>query len=74
MLQVSLMGSVLLFPLLVLNFYFHCSDTFNLLYFFTVVPVMFFYHKKRVTILGLPLIISYTWVLYRAIILIFILT
>ncbi len=74
MLLVSLIGSVLLFPLLVLNFYSNYSDTFNLLYFFTVVLIMFFDHKRRVNILGLPVEISYTWVLYRAFILIFILT
>lgn len=74
MLLVSLIGSVLLFPLLVLNFYSNYSDKFNLLYFFTVVLIMFFNHKKRVAALGLPVLISYTWVLYRAIILIFILS
>lgn len=74
MLLVSLIGSVLLFPLLVLNFYSNYSDTFNLLYFFAVVLIMFFDHKRRVAALKLPVIISYTWVLYRVIILIFILT
>ena len=74
MLIVSLVGSLLLFPLLVLNFYSNHSDTFNLLYFFTVVLIMFFDHKRRVAILSLPVIISYTWVLYRALILIIILT
>ena len=74
MLLVSLIGAVLLFPLLVLNQYSIYSDTFNLLYFFTVVLIMFFDHKRRVTKLKLPWIISYTWVLYRLIILIFIRT
>lgn len=74
MLLVSLTGSALLFPLLLLNFYSDYSDTFNLLYFFIVVLVMFFEHKRRVAALGFPLLISYTWILYRAIILIFILT
>jgi hypothetical protein len=74
MLLVSLIGSVLIFPLLALNFYSTYSDTFNLLYFFTVVLIMFFDHKRRVAALELPVVISYTWVLYRAIILIFILT
>jgi hypothetical protein len=74
MLLVSLIGSVLLFPLLLLNFYSNYSDTFNLLYFFIVVLAMFLIHKKRVAALGLPVMISYTWVLYRVIILIFILT
>lgn len=74
MLLVSLIGSVLLFPLLILNFYSKYSDTFNLLYFFIVVLIIFFDHKRRVAALELPVIISYTWVLYRFFILIFILT
>ena len=73
MLIVSCIGSVLLFPLLILNHYYFLSDTFNVTYFFTVVLVMFFNHKKRVATLKLPVFISYTWVLYRLIILIFIL-
>jgi cation transport ATPase len=74
MLLVSLMGAVLLFPLLVLNHYSNYTDTFNVLYFFAVVLIMFFVHKKRVADLNMPLLISYTWVLYRIFILIFILT
>ena len=73
MLIVSLIGSLLLFPLLILNHYHTYSDTFNLLYFFAVVLFMFFNHKQRVSRLKLPVFISYTWVLYRVIILIFIL-
>ena len=74
MLLVSLIGSILLFPILIFNFYSNYSDTFNLSYFFTVVLLMFFIHKKRVAALKLPKLISYTWVLYRVIILIIILT
>lgn len=73
MLLVSLTGAVFLFPLLILNYYSNYSDTFNLLYFFTVVLIMFLDHKRRVAKLHLPVLISYTWVLYRVIILIFIL-
>jgi len=74
MLLVSLMGAVLLFPLLILNRYSNYTDAFNILYFFAVVLVMFFVHKRRVAELNLPVLISYTWVLYRIFILIFILT
>jgi len=73
MLLVSLIGASLLWPLLILNQYSNFSDTFNLLYFFAVVMLMFFDHKRRVTKLQLPVFISYSWVLYRLIILIFIL-
>lgn len=73
MLLVSLMGSVLLWPLIVVNRFYHCSDYINVLYFFAVLLLMFFEHKRRVVLLQLPVFISYTWVLYRFIILIFIL-
>ena len=73
MLLVSCFGSVLLFPLLILNHYYFFGDTLNVIYFFAVVMFMFFNHKKRVAKLKLPVFISYTWVLYRLIILIFIL-
>ena len=72
MLLVSLMGSVLLWPLLILNHFHVCSDTINLVYFFAVVLLMFFEHKRRVAKLLLPVFISYTWILYRVIILLFI--
>ncbi|MEO7306738.1 MAG: hypothetical protein ABIR78_14015 [Ferruginibacter sp.] len=74
MVLVSAMGAFLLVPLLILNQYSNYTDTFNILYFFTVVLIMFFTHKRIVAQLDLPVLISYTWVLYRIIILIFILT
>jgi hypothetical protein len=72
MLLVSLLGSVLLWPLLIFNNFYSCTGIVNLIYFFTVVVIMFFVHKQRVAKLLLPVYISYTWVLYRFIILIFI--
>ncbi len=72
MLLVSLIGSILLWPLIIINNFCQCNDTFNLVYFFTVVLIMFFNHKQRVKKLKLPVFVSYTWVLYRVIILIFI--
>lgn len=73
MLIVSMMGSVLLLPLLIFNHFYLLSSTLNILYFFAVVAFMFFEHKKRVEQLCMPAYISYTWVLYRFLILIFIL-
>ncbi len=73
MLLVSLTGSLLLWPLIILNLLYHCSDAVNVFYFLAVVTVMFFDHKKRVAQLELPVFISYTWIIYRFIILIFIL-
>ncbi|GAB2828253.1 hypothetical protein [Ferruginibacter profundus] len=73
MLLVSLMGAVLLWPLLIVNHFEYCVDLVNIIYFFAVVWVMFWEHKRIVARLSLPVFISYTWVLYRLIILIFIL-
>lgn len=73
MLLVSLMGSVLLWPLLLIMRVYRTTDMINLLYFFGVVLIMFLGHKRRVTKLLLPAYISYTWVLYRFIILVYIL-
>ena len=73
MLLVSMMGSLLLLALLLFNHFYLLSSTLNILYFFAVVLFMFFEHKKRVEQLNLPFYISYTWVLYRFLILIFIL-
>lgn len=72
MLLVSVKGALLLWPLLIVNYFSHCSDWVNLFYFFGIVLVMFFDHKKRVAQMHFPFFISYTWVLYRLIILIFI--
>ena len=73
MLLVSLFGSLLICPLLVLNYFYKMIDFVNIAYFFIVVLLMFFEHKRRVAKLLLPIYISYTWVLYRFIILLFIL-
>ncbi|MGG9960246.1 hypothetical protein [Ferruginibacter sp. SUN106] len=73
MLLVSLMGAVLLWPLLIVNHFEYCVDLVNIIYFFAVVWVMFGEHKRIVAKLSLPVFISYTWLLYRFIILIFIL-
>jgi hypothetical protein len=72
MLLVSLIGSVLLWPLIIANSFFTCGSWLNIIYFFVVVLLMFFDHKRRVAKLLLPAYISYTWALYRFIILIFI--
>jgi hypothetical protein len=72
MLLVSVKGALLLWPFLIFNHFFRCSDWMNLSYFLGVVLIMFFDHKKRVAQMHFPVFISYTWVLYRLIILIFI--
>ena len=72
MLFVSLVGSVLLWPLLFINKYYNLSDVINVGYFFFVVIIMFFIHKNIVTKMKLPFYLSYTYILYRFIILLFI--
>jgi len=73
MLLVSLIGSIILWPLFLIVHYFKLPDWASLAYFFGVVLIMFFEHKRRVANLLLPVYISYTWVLYRFLILLFIL-
>jgi hypothetical protein len=72
MLLVSLLGSMLLWPLLLINQYAIFSDAINISYFFAVVTIMFFIHKNIVTKMKLPFYLSYTYILYRFIILLFI--
>jgi hypothetical protein len=72
MMTVSLMGALLLTPMLVIGSWIN-SEIFFLLYFFMVVGWMFLEHMRRVKILRLPFYISATWVLYRLIVLFIIL-
>jgi hypothetical protein len=72
MLLVSLLGSVILWPLLLLNYFYNIIDIGNLIYFFGVVIAMFFIHKNIVEKMKLPFYLSYTYILYRFIILLFI--
>jgi len=72
MLIVSFIGSLLLWPLLLINNFYRLSDAYNLIYFFSVVSIMFFIHKNIVTKMKLPFYLSYTYILYRIIVLLFI--
>ncbi len=72
MLLVSLFGSVILWPLLLLNYLYNIIDIGNVSYFFGVVIAMFFIHKNIVAKMKLPFYLSYTYILYRFIILLFI--
>jgi hypothetical protein len=72
MLLVSLLGSFMLWPLLLANQNAILGDYINIGYFFIVVATMFFVHKKIITKMQLPFYLSYTYILYRFIILLFI--
>lgn len=72
MMSVSLVGALLLTPALVstaLFFPFSPGAIYFLAYFFCIVLFMFLYHKRKVRQIHAPDWLSYTWVLYRLIVL-----
>jgi predicted DCC family thiol-disulfide oxidoreductase YuxK len=74
LMTVSLTGALLLTPILILNQFINIPQIIILIWFAFVVLFMFMEHSRRIKILKLPTILSYTWVIYRAIVLLFILT
>lgn len=68
MMTLSLIGALLLLPMLFLSSFIF-SYWIYLGYFFLVVLFMLIQHMKRVKVLGLPFFISGTWVLYRLLVL-----
>ena len=73
LMTVSLMGSLLLIPILIVHSIFNVSELISLIWFGTVVSIMLFEHSRRVKILELPFYLSITWVIYRIVTLSFIL-
>jgi hypothetical protein len=73
MMRVSLLGAALLIPMLTVAHYAQVDPLFCLAYFFAVVLFMFFNHKKRVKNIAAPWWLTYTWVLYRCLVLLIIL-
>lgn len=70
MMTVSLIGALLLLPvLLVGKFELIQSPYFFLGWFLLTVLVMLIEHKRRADVLGLPVLVSLTWIIYRLIIL-----
>lgn len=70
---VSVMGSLLLLPILLLNLFIPVNDYVVLGWFGLTVNVMILEHYRRVSILGLPKFLTLTWILYRIIALLVIL-
>ncbi len=69
MMSVSLAGAILLvIGILIAKTGFINSNLFFLIYFFSVVFLMFLEHLRRCKLIGLNLIPSITWVVYRLII------
>lgn len=73
MMTVSLIGGFLLLPVFTFATYFHVPSVIYLIYFLCVVLFMFFNHKIRIRKVKAPQWLTYTWVLYRIIILLIIL-
>ena len=73
LMTVSLMGALLLMPMLILNAFTPLPQMAILGWFGVTVGVMFLEHYRRVHLLKLPLILCLTWILYRIIALFFIL-
>ena len=73
LMTVSLMGSIILIPLLILSSFVVFSELTLLIYFGITIVLMFLEHSRRVSLLQVPIFLSYSWVIYRIIALIIIL-
>ncbi len=74
MMTISLLGSLLLCPMLLANIFFNNVHPFiSMVYFFAVVTFMLYDHIRRVGLIQAPKWLSATWVLYRILVLILIL-
>ena len=69
---VSLIGGLLLLPILFLNVWIHLPATVLVISFMVIVSVMLLEHLRRCKILHLPITTSLSWVLYRLFVLIII--
>lgn len=73
LMTVSLMGSLLLLPVLALHTLLNIPENITLVWFAITVFIMFMEHFRRIKILELPAYLCLTWVMYRIIILLLIL-
>ena len=73
LMTVSLMGSLLLIPILILNVFFNVPQLITLGWLGITVLTMLIEHSRRIKLLELPFYLSITWVIYRMIALIIIL-
>lgn len=73
LMTVSLMGSLILIPLLIINSITNLATPIILIWFGTIVLIMFLEHFRRIKTLELPSYLSYTWAIYRIIALLIIL-
>lgn len=73
MMTISLAGSLLLLPGLLISQWFSINPIFYAAYFMAVAGMMFLEHIRRMHLLGLGWALSITWATYRAIVLVMIL-
>lgn len=73
LMTISLMGSLILVPALIINSLFNLPEIALLTWFGLIVIFMLYEHMRRVDILELPKHLSATWILYRVLVLIIIL-
>ena len=66
---VSLIGGLLLLPVLGLNALFHFSPLVLILFFGAIVSFMLFEHIRRCKLLGISLTMTISWLLYRSVVL-----
>ncbi|GGB76631.1 hypothetical protein GCM10007424_15800 [Flavobacterium suaedae] len=62
---VSLIGSLILLPVLLINSFMILPEVINLVWFGITVLIMFTEHYRRVKVLQLPGYLCFTWVAYR---------
>lgn len=73
MMTVSLAGAIGLIPMIFISLFISINPVWALLYFSVVAVLMFAEHFRRVKLLVLPTALSFSWVLYRVLILIILL-
>tara|TARA_B100000809_G_C15091272_1_gene513276 strand:+ start:321 stop:1145 length:825 start_codon:yes stop_codon:yes gene_type:complete len=73
LMTISLMGSLMLLPLLIINLMIPLHEIIFSIGFGITIFIMFFEHFRRVKLLKLPSFLSFTWALYIVLILITIL-
>ena len=73
LMTVSLMGSLLLIPILVISIFFKIPETLSITWFIISMLIMLLEHFRRIKILELPFHLNITWLFYRIIVLLIIL-
>lgn len=72
LMTISLMGSLILMPVLIINSFFRLPETALLTWFGLTVSIMLYEHIRRIKLLELPSYLSFTWVIYRLLVLLLI--